>query len=87
MNEFTALAADLRKSGRNEAADIADSMNAPRSTMKVTHQGQAAYGAQAWNGWRFVRVQEELKTQRVLPAVAMVIVRAIRELEEDERMA
>jgi len=87
MNEFNALASDLRNAGRNEAAEMADKLAAPRETMRVIHQAQAAYGGQAWNGWRFNRVREELKSQRVTAEVGLAIANAIRELEENERLA
>lgn len=87
MNEFNALATDLRTAGRNEVADMADKLAAPRETMRLTHPGQNAYGGQAWNGWRFSRVREELKFQRVSHDVGLAIANAIRELEEDERLA
>lgn len=87
MNEFTALATDLRNAGRNEEADMAAKLAAPRETMRVNHQAQAAYGGQTWNGWRFNRVREEMKAQRVTSEVGLAIANAIRELEENERLA
>lgn len=86
MNEFIALANDLRTAGRLEAAAHAEQLAAPRETMRVIHAAQAAYGGQAWNGWRFNRVREELKAQRVSAEVGLCIANAILELEESERL-
>ena len=86
MNEFATLADDLRNAGRIEAAAHADAMKAPRETMRVIHAAQAANGGQAWKGWRFSRVREELKAQRVSAEVGLCIANALRELEENERL-
>jgi len=85
MNEFTTVATDLRNAGR-DAADMAEKLAAPSETMRVIHPSHAAYGGQAWNGWRFNRVRAELKAQRVSPEVGLTITNAIRELEESERL-
>ena len=75
-----------RNAGRIEAAAHADAMKAPRETMRVIHAAQVANGGQAWNGWRFIRVREELKAQRVSAEVGLCIANALRELEENERL-
>jgi hypothetical protein len=86
MNEFATLANDLRAAGRIDAASHAERIAAPRETMRVMHPAQAAYGGQAWNGWRFSRVREELKAQRVSSEAGLCIYNAIRELEENDRL-
>jgi hypothetical protein len=102
--EFELLAADLRAAGRIEAANAAGRIEAVVETMRGTHPAHCAQPGLCWNGWRFSRVREELKSmtmgetaalalarggeipKRVSKQDAALIILAICELEEDERM-